>query len=377
MAPEALVSDVATPTIDLEKLLAPISVDRPAGEWLRDDQVYRDIEEARKNEDASLSRGVWERQLEQADWNRVATLCLEALETRTKDAQLAAWLTEAAMHLSGFSGTASGLEVLTALYDSFWDDLHPPLEDGDPEFRLMPVHWINEKLYLELKMIPLTRPGAGQAPVYRWADWESAQYLAHVAAKDKSAFEKAEAQGKPTSEKFLASVTVTDSAVFQGIAVELERCLTGVDTLTAVLDRRAGAAAPSLARFRETLDSIDHFVAQVLAERGDASEGQDGGPPKDEGAREVDAAVEAEAGEGALFSGGGPIRSRAEAYRRLSEAADYLLRTEPHSPTPYLVKRAVAWGGLSLSELLGELMSQHGNLDSLYKLLGMKPPGGG
>lgn len=68
----------------------------------------------------------------------------------------------------------------------------------------------------------------------------------------------------------------------------------------------------------------------------------------------------------------GPIRSREEAYRRLSEAADYLLRTEPHSPSPYLVMRAVTWGRMPLTDLLQELVQSEGDLVQLYTLLGMR-----
>ena len=61
------------------------------------------------------------------------------------------------------------------------------------------------------------------------------------------------------------------------------------------------------------------------------------------------------------------------------------MRTEPHSPAPWLVKRAVSWGGmtlaelpealrglgLDLAELLDELLGQGENLASIKKLLGM------
>ena len=63
------------------------------------------------------------------------------------------------------------------------------------------------------------------------------------------------------------------------------------------------------------------------------------------------------------------IRSRAEAYWRLSEAADYLLRTEPHSPTPYLVKRAVAWGSMSLFELFQQIIRNEGEMQEINRLL--------
>src|SRR4029077_2241585 len=67
----------------------------------------------------------------------------------------------------------------------------------------------------------------------------------------------------------------------------------------------------------------------------------------------------------------GPIRSRAQAYQMLAEAADYLMKMEPHSPTPYLVRRAVAWGGLTLGQLLHEILRNPGELNEMCRLLGL------
>ena len=81
---------------------------------------------------------------------------------------------------------------------------------------------------------------------------------------------------------------------------------------------------------------------------------------------------------GAAWSGGeltsGPLKSRSEAYHRLNEAAEYLLRTEPHNPVPYLVKRAISWGNMNLMQLLSELVSSDGERGALYALLGIKVP---
>jgi len=68
----------------------------------------------------------------------------------------------------------------------------------------------------------------------------------------------------------------------------------------------------------------------------------------------------------------GRIRSRSEAYRMLGEAADYLMTTEPHSPVPYLVKRAVTWGNMSLSELLAEIVNDQSDLHAIHSLLGLR-----
>ena len=65
------------------------------------------------------------------------------------------------------------------------------------------------------------------------------------------------------------------------------------------------------------------------------------------------------------------IRTRAEAYQLLAEAADFLARTEPHSPTPYLVRRAVSWGSMPFDKLLTELVSNSGELIEIARLLNL------
>ncbi len=56
----------------------------------------------------------------------------------------------------------------------------------------------------------------------------------------------------------------------------------------------------------------------------------------------------------------------------LAAAADYLLIHEPHSPTPLLVRRAVSWGRMTLTELLRELIQDDSNLRQIFNLLGVK-----
>lgn len=48
---------------------------------------------------------------------------------------------------------------------------------------------------------------------------------------------------------------------------------------------------------------------------------------------------------------------RDEAYRRLREIADFLVGAEPHSPVPFLITRAIAWGNMPFSQLYGELLN--------------------
>jgi len=138
------------------------------------------------------------------------------------------------------------------------------------------------------------------------------------------------------------------------------------------LDERSGNQSPSLKQFRDILEDIHKVVNDLLVEKQEEDEDRETAVLEEnqQGLLRVQ-----ERGEGAgkrVVTGG--IRSRGEAYRMLSEAADYLLMHEPHSPTPYLVKRAVSWGNMTLNELLQELVSEHHDLQQIYKLLGMKGP---
>jgi type VI secretion system protein ImpA len=65
----------------------------------------------------------------------------------------------------------------------------------------------------------------------------------------------------------------------------------------------------------------------------------------------------------------GPLTNRAQAYRQLSRIADYLAAIEPHSPTPYLLRKAVAWGGMSLADLMQEVAQEEGGMARYLSLL--------
>ena len=68
----------------------------------------------------------------------------------------------------------------------------------------------------------------------------------------------------------------------------------------------------------------------------------------------------------------GAIASRAEAYRRLAEAANVIERLEPHSPIPYLVRRAVELGSMPFPLLMRALIRDSSVLHEMNRELGIK-----
>ena len=64
--------------------------------------------------------------------------------------------------------------------------------------------------------------------------------------------------------------------------------------------------------------------------------------------------------------------TRAEAYETLERLADYLGAIEPHSPTPYLIRRAVSWGKMPLPQLMNEILREGGDLHGMMNMLGLQ-----
>ncbi|HYW71251.1 MAG TPA: type VI secretion system protein TssA [Pyrinomonadaceae bacterium] len=351
--------------IELELLLQPISAERPAGDLLRYDGTYDRIQEARREDDQRLSQGIYQTSPKRADWETDEAICLEALEKRTKDLQIAGWLLEAWLHLRGFRGVETGLRLLTGLCENFWDQMHPELEGDSFEARVAPLEWINRKLCFSLKQIPLTLSPERDGRSYTFADWESACHFENLARRDPSALQEALENIDPTIASFQNAIAFTDASFHGGVVKDLICAVDACAALQNVLDEKCGSDGPSLYQFHEVLNSIKQLMTQCLHARQDE--------PMQIAEEISEPVIEAE-DETEVWSSG-PIRHRADAYRRLAEAADYLMKTEPHSPTGYLVKRAVEWGHMSLFDVLKQIVRNDSEMEEIDRLLRLSSNG--
>jgi type VI secretion system protein ImpA len=363
-------AETIPPRIEMEQLLSPISDERPAGEFLRYEGTYDRIRAARREDDPTLTQGIYKAELKKADWKAVESICMEALATRSKDIQIAAWLLEAWLRLYGFSGCRDGLQLLTELSERFWLYLHPQLDAGDPEVRIATFVWINEKLSLQLKMIPITSPQSEDLVAYSFADWESACRLEQLSQRNPTLLGEAESSGQVTLMRFQGSALLSPTQSYLELSDELNAAAAACLALEELLEEKFGKQSPGLQQFKEILGAIQHLIADILHAR--PEETYLAAPEQE--TQEV-VAESHEPGHELWTTQ--PIRSRAEAYWRLSEAAEYLLRTEPHSPTPYLVKRAVEWGSMSLFELFQQIVRNEGEMQEINRLLRLNNKEGG
>ncbi len=357
-----------------DPLLAPIPGNGGgAGEDLRYDPVFDLIQEARREDDTTTPQGIWTTKVKRADWAAVRAETETVLRTRSKDLQVAAWLLEAWLQIDGMSGLTRGLRLLTSLSLQFWPVLHPGNTEDDPEVRLAPFFWLEAKLPARIATVPLTLDEGSDAPALSWQDFQAAQRLEQIATTAKADRDQAVADGVPTLARFDAAVRATPDTLFERLGADLRSAADSLQALGATLDQLCGPDSPSFSGIERTIDLLSHFVRRTLADRGF-------NPPPMAAAAQARTIGQPDEGAGQLAErpavimpprSAGPIASREQAYRLLAEVADYLSRAEPHSPTPYLLRRAVSWGRMSLPELLQELMEDDGGRRTVQKLLRM------
>lgn len=363
---------------DIDKLLSPITPDEPAGVNLRYDPVYDQIRELRREDDAALPQGVWKSEQKRADWKAVEAICLDTLETRSKDLQICAWLLEAWLHLYGFGGAAEGFRVMHALCESFWDALHPRIEAGDPEFRIAPIVWLNRRFPAELRLLSITEPAADGVPACTLADWEVACQMENL--QNRPGKQPAANERGMHLAKFQQSAMLTPTPVLAARLEDVRDLLHTCGALQQLLDTRMGAESPGMLSVRSAGEDAATLLESLLRERGalharqttgEASEVfqyQYSGPDGNDAVNDMELSRPVP---------GGRIQTRSEAYQMLTEAADFLNRTEPHSPAPYLIRRAISWGSMSLEELLPELVRNQAELGDIYRLLNVRLPAEG
>jgi type VI secretion system protein ImpA len=354
--------------IELESLLSPIRVGAPTGENLRlssGDLTFQKIAEHRSELDPQLDpRGSGR----SADWNAVARECETALKERTKDLQIAAWLTEAWARRDGFVGLRNGLTLVRSLSDTFWDQLHPGVDDGiiEPAVRARPLSWLgsSRELIRSIKTCPIVHEEG--VPPLSWQHYEFSQIVdQHSLGTDQTRHREMIANGWIGGEDWRLRLRGAPADVLRQVHARVGECEVILEELRKLASQRFEAAdAPNLVPLGNLLSEIrEHLATFVSVQPAPALTEQ----------------TDPTSSPSATTAASGSIRSREQALHALTEVADYYRRNEPHSPIAALVMRAARWGEMPFEQVLREVVRDEGVLTRAFEMLGIRnePEGSG
>ncbi len=353
----------------IQQLLLPVSAASPAGRWMRYEPSFSELSRLREEDDPNLPMGDWERPLQKADWSIVADASSRLLKEDSKDFQVAAWLTDAWIRTHSWQGLCAGLQLLNGIAERFWRASWPALDDDNADRRVAPFIWMNNNLPRTISLSTVLLPASLQREqALRLVDWDTAPLIDETKAESKDS-----SPSRASRRALREQVRASDSAFLQSIVRQADDARTELKRLMHFLDAQLRDESPSLSKLATAIDNARQ-AAQALLPPSEVTSVPTPSP--------TDAAsLTSFAGNTAAASLTSPASARlpvldpsaqrADAYASLAEIAALLKEIEPHSPTPYMIERALALGAMPFPDMITAINASAGSIDRFFELLGI------
>lgn len=309
-------------SLDIQSLLAEISIENPCGDDLEYDADFGEMERAAQPKPAP-EFGDTKAPPKEPDWPTVKNKAM-GLFTRTKDLRVAFYLTHSLIHTNGLPGLRDGLALIQGLLEQYWDSLHPQLDPDNKDSTLRintlaqladPVtvlHSIREAALVDSK-------GFGRISLRD--NLIALGKLSLPAGSDEQTVESSTINGA-----FMAA----EPDDLENTAAAIRESIESVSVIEAVLMEKVGAMQMAdLSALPALLKEAQHIISEYLNQRG-----------IDDVKTPVEGAKGEQGSQSVAQPMTGTINSREDAMLALDKVCDYFERHEPSSPIPLLLQRA-------------------------------------
>ncbi|HDY7775033.1 TPA: type VI secretion system protein TssA [Vibrio vulnificus] len=361
-----------------EPALLPISAEQPAGVDPRSDitpqSLYYRLKDQRMQARNIERNAIIEEEpiLNYANlWQVFLDEVPQALTSQTKDLEYVAWLIEALTRLDGFKGMAVGYELATYYLENYWADLYPMPDEDGLETRISPIIGLNGidnegTLIFPLSCIPMTE-GLSEQP---YAYWEYQQALDFERCDEDKKRAKRD-QGVPELSDITQAVKSSSSQFYQRLIEDLNRAISSFERFSQALDSACEEVTPSsyISRKLDAIHSaIMHLASDKMIKVSKETNSDEPSHSASSYEGESDGRGQGEANFQLLAAN---MHSREQAIVQLQRVADFFRETEPHSPVSYTIEQVIRWCGMSLPELLAELISDGDAKKGYFRLVGI------
>ncbi|MBT9330202.1 type VI secretion system protein TssA [Paracidobacterium acidisoli] len=339
-----------------DDLLNSIPGDNPSGVSLRYERIYDQIKEARTEEDESIPAGAWQRQVKKADYPLVLKLAGEALATKSKDLQLAAWLSEAHVKREGIVMVAPCLQLMLDLQNNFWDTLYPEIDEGDAGMRAVPIEWTANRIGAILREAPITKNGLS---FFQYRESRAVGYESETEYNDakREARELAVQDGKITGEEFDAGFGSTPKAFYVSLDEAIHSATQVLETLQIDCEDKYRDDGPGFGKLKAGLEEVGQVISNLLGEKRtlepDPVAAEETAEMTEETPSEEQEEIQEDVSAAVVVPAAKPARAKSlsaepadwdDAMKRIQDCARFMQKERPSSPIPYLLQTAVRWG---------------------------------
>jgi type VI secretion system protein ImpA len=370
---------------------SPISVEAPCGRDLRLDDSsgnalhrIRHLRHQAALDERQAAFGDVDPHVVAAKWKEILELVTESLQTQTKDLELAAYLLEATLRLSGLRGLSQALAAISQLVRGHWDTLHPC--SNEIEERLSHLNGLNG-----IDSAGTLLPALTTTPLISIPENSPITLSRYTLARRTGSSQANGARDQSNNADSLDSLKRLVATVDPADLEEFRQTLRGVaqafEDLDEQLTARSGNGFFSSAIHTRLASCHEVFVylcgpeplapqTTVIADSaGHDRLPEDADTPEETGQPDVSAGENAPVTpEGSVMPPEHSIHSRQQALQTLADIAQYFEAAEPHSPIGYAIRQTIAWGNMSLPELVQQLIPDTGARQTYFALSGMRNP---
>lgn len=326
--------------------------DNRCGENCEYDQLYMELD--------SLAVGVPDSEMgdsvtegKDPEFSKLCSTCL-SLWGKTRDLRVATYYTIGLSCCNGLEGLKFGLQLIDYLIDNMWEDFYPkldPEDDNDPTERVNILHMLSPQ------------SGSYNDPIRfifhlrqnRFVD--SLPYSIRDVMVVQGFIEgKAENEVDP----------VIVNAELNGVpAEEMENRSQCVDDILTLLDKISSSMNEKMGNAGYL--NLEALIAEMKSIKKIISSYKKGGVSSDESSNVQDTGVteqKTDIGNGGSESGkkyiGFDIKSfvvsdRGDALMLIKKCSDFFAKTEPTSPLPFLLNRALRMSDMNLLDIMREI----------------------
>lgn len=306
--------------LEIEKLLVDHEGDTACGENLEYDALLLEVREALEGKPEQRIGDDNVIEAEEPNWKLVKKNCIK-LCGETHNLEVVVSLTQALMHLEGFSGLADGSALLAGLVDKYWGCVHPQLDpdDNDPIERLNMLAVFEDFNYLLSlqKIVLINSKGVGSVSIYDIRQSKS--------SSDGEGDSKA-IDGQLIGAVFKSSPDDQKEAIYSC----LEQSIGNFEKVSSLLkeEEHVGASnAPNFSGILKILNEAKAAVGEYLGHPEEVIEGGESGTRVENGGSPIVAKPKG-------------INSRQDVISAIQDIEDYYHKNEPGSPIPFLLQRA-------------------------------------
>lgn len=353
---------------EIELLQLPVEGPLPCGEDLEYDPDFMALQQATTGK-REQQFGATIIPAETPDWTRVERIATQLCQ-RTRDVRVVVPLTLAWTEIRGLPGYVEGLRLVDAMLQSYWNDVHPRIVNGDvqdplPRMNALAALAEAEGLGRSVRDAQLLEDGGSSVSL------RQVEALLDSSKADQLAYPGGIGRLRDTARRAHEKATPP--------VVALRQALELLQRIRETSERALGQSwAPDFSRLERSLRT----ATQLLPEQAPS---HSGGTPLPGGNSGAESASHAEPNGAASSRTNAPpdtcvmrgrefeISSRDDVQMLLAKACEYMERTEPSHPAPLLIRRAQRLLDLNFFQLIEELLPE--GLQKMESLAGRRSNG--